>query len=168
MTDLIDAHVAHCRAAGLSPNTIRDRRKLLARLDTELPHGLEAATGEEYEQWLAAGREAGWSAETLATYTLHIRSWGRWTVAGRKPHLSFNPTAELVQPRRPKGIPHPISEEHLHTALTWCWARFQLPLRLAAFAGLRVGEIATVSPRKARGRGPEIHRGSSAPLPTHP
>lgn len=140
MTDLIGGHLAHCRAAGLSPLTIRDRGEVLARLDRDLPQGLEPANTVELRTWL--GRE-GWSQETLCTYYTHIRSYYRWVV--RNGHLTFDPTDLLDRPKRPKGLPRPITEENLALALDRAAPRWQLPFRLGAFAGLRCCEIATIT-----------------------
>ena len=139
MTDLIRGHLAHCRAAGLSRNTRRDRDELLRRLDRDLPSGLEPATATELAEWLG---HDGWAQETLCTYYTHIRSYYRWAV--KMGHLSFDPSDLLDRPKRPKGLPRPISEPDLALALERAADRWQLPFRLGAFAGLRACEIATI------------------------
>lgn len=165
MTDLIGGHLAHCRAAGLSPLTIRDRGEVLARLERDLPQGLELANTVELRTWL--GRD-GWSQETRCTYYTHIRSYYRWVV--RNGHLTFDPTDLLDRPRRPKGLPHPISEPNLALALDRAAGRWQLPFRLGAFAGLRACEIATID-RDQIGRDyiRVVGKGRrSRQIPTHP
>lgn len=42
MSDLIEGHIAHIRAAGYSTVTITDREEVLRRVDRDLPYGLDA------------------------------------------------------------------------------------------------------------------------------
>lgn len=149
MTDLIEGHLDHCKAAGLSDLTVRDRGELLRRLDRDLPHGFEKANTVELRTWLSHPRPMNattewhaWAQETLCTYYTHLRSYYRWAV--RNGHLSHDPTDLLDAPKRPKGLPHPISEPDLRIALDRGADRWQLPFRLGAFAGLRCCEIATI------------------------
>lgn len=138
MTDLIPLHIVHCQAAGLAVKTIKTRREVLIRVDHAI--GLEQASTEELESWLAPWR--GW---TLKTYSTHIRSFYRWATTGHNPHLSWDPTEDIARPHAPRTLPRPTSEQNLAAILALAPPRWQPVLRLAAFAGLRASEIAALT-----------------------
>lgn len=141
MSDLIVAYLAHLRAAGFSPATVRDRDFLLRRVADELPHGLDNASGDELAVWL--GRD-GWSRWTRYTYWESLFAFYTWAASGRCPHLDFNPMTELTRPRAPLCEPRPVSDEQLLVGLgmprPWHTA-----VILAAYAGLRCAEIARLT-----------------------
>jgi integrase/recombinase XerC len=139
MSDLIEAHLARLRAQGRSPHTIDDRQKLLRRLDRELPHGLEGASDEELELFLG---QAGWAAETRSTYFSHIVGFYRWATAGRKPHLDYDPSADIDRPQVTKGVPRPLSDLEVTHALEHLDGHRLDAVILALGAGMRVGEVA--------------------------
>jgi integrase len=144
MTDLIAEYARHLRSAGKAPRTtIRSRVQLLERLDRELPMGLELATIAELENWLAGPDDPGleWSANTRASYWQHCTQFYRWAADPKQPRLDFDPSASLPRPRRPKGVPHPIRDEDLARLLTVAREPFKTYIKLAAFQGMRSGEI---------------------------
>jgi site-specific recombinase XerD len=143
MTDLIERHCAHMRQRGLSDNSINDRRALLGRVDQELPMGLEEATVEELSNWLA---RAGWSRSTRATYFAHVRGFFDWATDERNPHLDWNPAASLTRPKVPQGVPKPVTDDELVEALRTA-GEWRVAIILAAYAGLRCCELATVTRR---------------------
>lgn len=143
MTDLIERHCAHITQAGLSVNTIESRRDLLKRMDAELPMGLECATVEELTHWLARD---GWSRQTRATYFGHVKAFYDWACDPRRPHLDWNPAASLTRPRVPKGLPKPCTDDELADVLTHP-GPLRVAVLLAAYAGLRCCELATVQRR---------------------
>lgn len=132
----IEAHVNHLRAAGRSKMTIRSRRQLLYRVDHALPRGLVRATTSELEAFL--GQD--WEQWTRCTYHMHLRGFFTWATAGRDPYLDWDPTSELARPRKPHGIPKPVTDHELQLALG-IGGRWPLVVTLAAWAGLRAGEI---------------------------
>jgi integrase/recombinase XerC len=137
--ELVDLHIAHLRAAGKSTRTIDSRISVLKQLHNRLPFGLAYAATEQIEAWLADLRVRGRSRWTLSVYAYHVLAFYRWsTHAG---FLDGDPTATIEQPRAPRCIPNPITEDELRQALS-----LPEPLRtaviLAAFEGLRVSEIA--------------------------
>jgi site-specific recombinase XerD len=140
--DLIDAHLAHIRAGGFAPETtIDDRRKLLHRMNYELPMGLEQATVEELADFLARD---DWSAQTKATYYGHVRGFFKWACDPRNPRLDHDPSASLIRPKVPATVPRPVSDAELSYALETAvdpWRRMTL---LSAYAGLRCIELATI------------------------
>lgn len=139
--DLIDLHLRHMTAAGRSPNTIDDRRKVLHRLNCELPMGLEQATVEELADWLA---NAGWSVQTRATYYGHIRGFFVWACDPLATRLSYDPSASLTRPRVPAGVPRPVSDAELRYALETADERWRRLILLAAYAGLRCCELVSI------------------------
>lgn len=141
MSDLIRAHLRHMESAGLARNTIDDRAALLHRLDEALPMGLDMATTEELEDYLAA---PGWSAQTKATYYTHIIGYFRWATEPGRLHLDYDPSASLVRPRVPKGVPKPVTDQQLAHALAHLPEPWRTYVLLAAYAGARCCEIATI------------------------
>lgn len=141
MTDLIDAHLAHIRAGGLAANTVDDRRKLLHRLNTELPMGLDQATVEELAGWLARDE---WGPQTKATYYGHLRAYFTWACDPRSPRLDYDPSASLIRPRVPATLPRPVSDAELAFALEHSDTDWQRRILLASYAGMRCCELATI------------------------
>lgn len=138
MSYLIDLHLAHLRARGLSERTVEARGELLRRLHHELPYGLAYAATDELDAWL--GGHPKWSRWTRATYAMHVRGFYRWaTEAG---HLDGDPTADMARPRNPKCLPNPVTDDELVQALERSSDPWQTAILLAAHAGLRVSEIA--------------------------
>jgi integrase len=137
MTDLIEPNLAHMRAAGRSADNVYYRRRMLLALDRELPKGIDQATTEELEAWL--GRE-GWKPATRATYWYHLVDFYRWAVRAGK--MDFDPSEDIAQPRRPAGLPRPVSADQLRTALRLLGQPWRLAVLLAAVVGMRAGEIA--------------------------
>lgn len=167
MTDLIAAHERHCRAAGLSRNTVDDRMKVLRRVDGDLPLGLEQATVEELADWLARDE---WSAQTRSTYYGHISGFFRWACNPHNPVLDYDPSAALARPRVQRRAPRPVTDEELRYVLGEVTGFWLIAAFLSAYAGLRSCEIAAI-PRAditaetitIQGKG-----GKDAVLPTHP
>ncbi len=166
MCDLIAPHLRHLKAAGFSANTIHDRDRVLQRVDADLPMGLLDATVPELDDWLAQFR----TNQTKATYYGHLVGFFSWACAGDDPWLDWNPTTNLKRPKVPPTVPRPVTDDALAIVL----ARAREPYRtwavLAAYAGLRAFEIATIT-REAfteeliyvTGKG-----GKHATIPTHP
>jgi integrase/recombinase XerD len=165
MTDLITYHVTRCRrSANFSPITIRDRAELLRRVDAELPLGLGEATTEELQEWLA---RPGWSAQTRATYYGHLLGFYR-DVAEQ---LGWDPSAGLIRPKVPRGLPKPASEDEIRCALADLPRPWDLYVMLAAYAGLRSSEVAGLDRRNVTEALVTVHQGKggkSRTVETHP
>lgn len=101
----------------------------------------EHAEGEQIATWLAEGGD--WSATTRHTYHCALNAWFLWLqVQG---HRSDNPMVRIGKPRRPRAKPRPISDLDLRRMLaTRMNQRSRAMIVLAAFAGLRVHEIAKI------------------------
>lgn len=137
---LMGAYVDHMRTANLARTTMVDRIEVLLRLHADLPHGLvgrdATASTAELEAWL--GR-AEWKPATRYTYHGHIVAFFTW--ATDTEHIDINPTRHLARPRKPESVPDPISDRELRRALEASNSRWRRVCILAAYAGLRAGEI---------------------------
>lgn len=130
---LIEDYLTACRAAGLSPQTLRPRRDLLRRLSGR------DLTAADVAAFLAT---PGWRPETRASYYGHARGFFRW--ACDEGHIEVDPMARMKRPKAPRGLPRPVTDEQLSTALRRADATWRLIITLAAYAGLRRTEIATL------------------------
>jgi integrase/recombinase XerD len=149
MVNLIDAHLAHLKAAGKSTNTIQDRGRLLRYLDRELPYGVDRAAVEEWEAFLGQEgmdgrpRFAQW---TRVTYWMHGNGFYAWAV--RRGHIDWNPLDYIQRPKKPIGVPHPVTDEQLAYAVGNSARPYRTAILLAAYAGMRAGEVAAATKRQ--------------------
>lgn len=141
MSQLIDAYERHMRAGGFAPHTtIADRRKLLHRLDRVLPMGLDRCTTEELEHFIA-----GFGCRTTQrTYYAGIRGFFAWACDPRDPKLDLDPAVGLRAPRAVKHVPKPVTDEQLRHALAELAEPWLTYVKVAAYAGARCAEIATI------------------------
>ena len=89
----------------------------------------------ELEAWLGQARGSPW---TLYTYWGHLSGFYRW--ADRR-ELSYNPMVDLTRPRYPRTDPRLASEDQVAVGLA-LREPYRRAVLLAAFQGLRAGEIA--------------------------
>lgn len=168
MSKLLPIHLTHIRAAGYTAATIRDRKRLLAIADTQLPGGIDTPTTEELATFLA---HDGWSPATRRTYYSHLRSFYRWACASKPAYLDWDPSSALTPPRDPTGVPHPVTDSELRDALARSSGHWRLVITLAAYAGLRRADICHLRREDVTADTIRIERGKggkSAVLPTHP
>jgi integrase/recombinase XerC len=172
MSDLIGAHLAHCRAAGYSRFTIRDRGEVLHRVHADLPWGLYEATTEELADWLAGPLAPPWSAQTKATYYTHVTGFYRWACDPRTAGgLDYDPSAGLTRPRVHRGLPNPFNEEELRAIIDGAAEPYRTWALFALLAGARCGDLAHLRREHitqetitfVHGKG-----GKSRTVPTHP
>lgn len=85
----------------------------------------------------------GVSSSSRATYHASIRAYHAWLVrTGQRPD---DPTLETPTPKRPKGLPRPVTDAKLFSMLEGVnRRRTRMMIMLAAFCGLRVHEIAKI------------------------
>src|SRR6266498_883515 len=143
MSDLINVHLGYLEADGLSPKTVQDRRVILTRLDRELPGGLLRATTDEIVVWLSgrtSRRPTGWRPKTRAVYWCHAAAFYRWRADRDQVP---NPMAKLRCPKTRRGLPRPVTDGQLRLTLIRAMRPWFTAVVLAAWAGMRVGEIAT-------------------------
>jgi len=166
MSELIEAHEAHLRAAGYSPHTIDQRTRWLRRLHDHLPYGIAYADPAELEAFIG---QDGWGQWTRCTATMHIRAAYRWWVQAG--YLETDPAVHVARPRHPKSLPDPVTDQELAHALAASGEPWYTAILLAAANGLRAGEIAglhrehitEVNTRIVRGKG-----GDPRSVDTHP
>lgn len=142
MTDpTIRQHLAHLRLRNIRVATITHREGQLKRLHAWLDKPLLDATERDLERWQ---HSLTVSASSVFTYTSHVRGFYAWAHGAGL--IESDPARNLVLPRIPKRQPRPISEADLSTALRCAQHNQQLYawLLLAAFCGLRAGEIAAI------------------------
>ena len=168
MSALLSPHLRHLRAAGCSPATIHDRERLLTCADQALPHGIDHARPDEIEDFLA---HQGWAPWTRRTYYNHLRAFYDWaTDEETDPGLDRNPIAKLARPKSPDDAPHPVTDEELAYALANSDERWQRVIALAAYAGLRAGEIRRCQRQHITAKRVRIVLGKgrkTAEVPTH-
>jgi len=124
--------------AKLRPATIKKRLEILRRFafylgDTRL---LEA-TIDDLRTFQVT--YANLSPASTNIYTRHLRAFYFW--AFEMDLIPSDTGARLRVPRVPRAVPHPTRTSDLRVALKCAPGHLQLPYRLAAFAGLRCGEI---------------------------
>jgi integrase len=134
------------RARRLSPGTLRTAHGIIARfadwlLERSEGRHLWEAEPDDLRDWQESrGRLA---ASTLRTNVVALRTFYRWLAD--EDLLERDPMARSQAPRAPKTLPRPIPEDRLDAALAAADRRLQAVLALAAFAGLRACEIASLT-----------------------
>lgn len=126
------------RAGGRSPGTIRLHRHYLLRL-RELHRDPFKVTTGQLRAFLSA---PGWKPETRKSARSVVRGFYRWAYADEL--VEKDPAAGLPSVRVPMGLPRPAPELVVAGLLRHSDPRIVLMVMLAAWAGLRAGEIARV------------------------
>lgn len=126
-------------AQSLSMRTIDERIRVVNNICDETgvcPRDLDVLT---ITQWLATRP----NPVTRWSYYTCIKAFFRWlSLTGR---ISSNPLDFIPAPKRPKYYPRPLSPIHLRTVLSGKLRRkTRVMIMLAAYAGLRVHEIAKI------------------------
>lgn len=126
------------RGWALKMSSIKARRDKLHLLAEFLyPKSLLEATAGEIVAFLD-GRQL--TPRTRYAYCSHIHAFYLWALdEGR---LDADPTATIRRPRLPRLVPRPIADADLDHALMVAPPRLRAMMALAAFQGLRAGEIA--------------------------
>lgn len=129
------------RASHRSTLTIRLHRHYLNQL-LDLADTPWQITGQQLREVMARPE---WQAETRKSARSVFRSFYGWAHA--QGYVEHNPAADLPSVRVPRGVPRPAPEAVVQTVVTQIDERVSLMAQLAAFAGLRVREIAVVHRR---------------------
>lgn len=165
--DLLVAFRTHGLAAGHSGRTIDAREATVKRLAATVD--VLTVDEEGIVAWLAGLQVA---RSSKATYRTHAKAFFRWLAkTGRR---EDNPAADLPTVRTPRGIPHPVATGELRRILDACSdpraAQTRAYVLLAAYAGLRVHEVAKVRGEDVRGGQLLVtgKGGISAAVPMHP
>lgn len=154
-------------AEGMSKATVVIRLGAVRRAAAASGEPAAAFTPDGLRYWLAGQT----NANTRNTYYRCIVAWQRWLTA--EGLASVDPTAVIRRPKRPMNLPRPCSTLGLHQLLTAPLVlRVRAMVTLAAYAGLRVHEIA-----KFRGEDLDLGAGTlrvagkcarESVLPLHP
>lgn len=147
--DVLAAFRQHGLAAGHSDRTIDSRESTLRRLARDGVDPL-TATRDDLTDWLADLRDTR-SGEpvtrsTRATYRAQLRAFFAWMVdTGR---MDEDPAARLPNPRPKRAVPRPVTPRQVAAIIAACADPRARTTRayviLAAYAGLRVHEVAKV------------------------
>jgi len=126
------------RAENMAKGSIKLKGYHLARLDKQVP--LLDATEDDLVAYI---NNPKWGAETRKAARSTLRGFYAW--AHRRGLITENPAAYLRSVRVPSGRPRPVPEDLVRQALDACTSDEQtLMVMLAAYAGLRVSEIAAL------------------------
>ncbi|MDI3314503.1 MAG: tyrosine-type recombinase/integrase [Mycobacterium sp.] len=128
----------YMRGAGRSNRTINETLGVLRRLEKFAGAGVESVRPLDIARFL--GRP-NLKPNSRAAYYGYIHSFYRWLGQNG----GTNAAAQLPRPKPPKGVPRPITDEQLQNLLAVrMHHRTRVMILLAAFAGLRVHEIAKI------------------------
>lgn len=166
---LIAEYLEHLRVdRGRAASTIDTYDEILRRMNRQLPVGLLSANTEELRAWLnAASRQA---ASTRKVARAAVVGLFDWLCDPEEPRLDFNPAQLLATVPVKQGKPRPLQDDELRDIL----ARAARPYRdwflIAAAAGARCQEIASLDRRDVSERLILLHGkgGKDRYLPTHP
>jgi integrase/recombinase XerC len=136
-------HIQWMRLRELSERTIEGRKSALDLLMRHAAKPLRDITPDDLAAWQASLGLL--SPSTRKTYVVHVRGYYDW--AARNGVIDTNPAVGLVIPRVPKGLPRPIDERSLARCLEMAPLELRIWFELAAFDGLRAGEIARLERR---------------------
>lgn len=125
-------------AANWSPNTIGMRKEAFGLIARHAGVPLEEVTPLQLARFLAEKR----APATKATYYRHARSFYTWL--HKSGYRGDDPSAVLPTPREPRSVPKPVTLQQLEGALAVAQRIGYAYILLAAYAGLRVHEVAKV------------------------
>jgi integrase/recombinase XerC len=131
------------RAAHRPPTTVKLRTYQLRRLADDHPDREPwSLTLTDLAVWLGGH---AWAAETMRSYRASLRTFYAWALLIG--YIERSPAALLPAIRPPRRLPRPTPEEILRQALATASERERIMVMLAAYEGLRRGEIARVHSR---------------------
>lgn len=139
LDDLLERHDRSLLVIGRATTTRTDRRRTVRQFGRWLGRHVFSATGDDVLTWLA---EPGWSAQTRQTYLGHIRGFYQWAVTGQL--IAADPTSVVGPIRVPMPLPKPFTDSQLQRALAALPQPVHAWFVLAAYAGLRCCEIASL------------------------
>lgn len=139
MTDesALHQYATDMQIAKNSPITIKARMDVLRRLAGHLDKPLLDATGDDLRRFQA--EFAHLAPASVNIYSRHVKAFYDW--ATRRRLVAYNPCEEMTIPRVPKGRPHPTTVDELRIVFACTTGVLRLVYTLAAFVGLRRGEI---------------------------
>lgn len=154
------------QAEGKSKRTITERLRLLAAFEAETGTPAEDITARQIMDFLS---DPALAQSSRGAYFAVFRAWCGYLV--RSGQRADDPTAQLRAPKVPSGTPHPVSQDDLARLLAVpMWPSTKAMILLAAYAGLRVHEIAKIRGEDVHGDELRVHGkgGRVDYLPLHP
>lgn len=143
----LDAWEGWLKASSAPTTTIEQRLYQLRRVACDHP-ALSPwnLTLDHLVLWLAG--HPHWKPATRRSHRGAIRAFYAWAVAAG--HLDRSPAAALPRVKATRGLPRPVPEDVLRAAVAKADDRCRLMLLLAAYGGLRRGEIAALRSQDVR------------------
>ena len=135
-------HFQYMTIRDLSPETIKSRRSALRRLSRWLDGPVLYVTADQLVEWQVE-RSRDVCPATRRTELSNVRAFYSWV--RDEGFRDDDPSARLPMPRAPRGLPRPIPDPDLSTALDAADATMGVILGLAGFAGLRACEVARLA-----------------------
>jgi integrase/recombinase XerC len=133
----IAAYVRWMKDRGLSAQTVEKRVWLLSRLAEHVGKPLTQVTRADLDDWHASLAVLDSSRQR---YISTVTCFYSWMI--RDERLTSDPSRWLVSPRLARRMPRPIAEDDLELAIAAAAEPVRCWLVLAAYAGLRGGEVA--------------------------
>lgn len=127
---------------GRSERTITERAKVITRYEQWSKERPKRFTAAGMEEWTARDNLA---MSTRWAYTQALRAWHLWLC--KQKLRKDNPTLDMDKIDQPKSEPRPIEDYQLAAVLRNAHGATRMMVLLAAYAGLRVHEIAKVDGR---------------------
>lgn len=147
------------QAQGLSARTIEARINRVRELEDFTGVAPSDATADHVVRFMASiAARTGYKDErvgpaTLATYHSHLKAWFVWLV--KMEYRDDDPTMKVPTPKTDRYDPRPVTDREIVAVFNvGMHKRTRMMVLLAAFAGLRVHEIA-----KIRGEHVNLHDG---------
>lgn len=163
----IERYEIYMRGRGLAERTIAESLQAVNRLQRYSGYPADAVPGIQVSRYLGQ-----FTAITANSYYGILWRWFSWlAVEDGIPNPMDRPGARA--PRRPRSEPRPVSTEQLRELLSLRLRhRTRVMILLAAFAGLRVHEIAKIKGEDVDATARTIYvcgkGGHSANVPMHP
>lgn len=160
---VIQGYLQTLAAENMSRGTLRLKRHHLLSLAKVVD--LLTATEDDLVGYLSRD---GWKPETRKSARSTIRGFYAW--AHRRGVVEDNPAAYLRAVRVPTGRPRPVPEAGVKEALANASGEQKLMVLLAAYAGLRVSEIASLRVDALTSHGLRVtgKGGKERIVPVHP
>ena len=140
--NLTDEWTIVMRAQSLRTRTIEERIRVIIAISRDTKTSADKLTTEQILVWLADKP----TAITRWTYYTSLKAFYRWLeLIGR---INLNPITRVPAPKRPSYTARPVDAVHINQVLSEpLRRRTRLMIVLAAYAGLRVHEIAKIRSR---------------------
>ena len=138
--DLVDRFDLWMASRGMSAKTRYERQVTIRRIGRDFDCQPEALSADQLLTWFAQPMHPN----TRASYQSQMRAWFKWLVI--QEHRIDDPILRLGPVRRMHTKPRPAHTPHVDAALALSGLRrrTRMMILLAAYAGLRVHEIAKI------------------------